>query len=107
MKQNIREAEILRVIKENQSISRLELAKKFDLTPARISKIIKSLLEKKIVLEKNIGKSTGGRPPIHLSINENIFGDILGIHLGPKDIFFFTRKYYRKNKREKKIFIKR
>ncbi len=87
MKQSIREEEILKVIKERKMISRLELAEIFDLTPARISKIIKSLLDKQIILEKNIGVSTGGRPPVILTINEKIFGDVLGLNLAPKNIF--------------------
>lgn len=87
MKQSIREEEILKIIKEKKMISRLELAEIFDLTPARISKIIKSLLDKKIILEKNIGVSTGGRPPVILTINEKIFGDVLGLNLAPKNIF--------------------
>ena len=87
MKQSIREEEILKIIKERKMISRLELAEIFDLTPARISKIIKSLLDKQIILEKNIGVSTGGRPPVILTINEKIFGDVLGLNLAPKNIF--------------------
>lgn len=87
MKQSIREEEILRIIKEKKAISRLELAEIFDLTPARISKIIKSLLDKEIILEKNIGVSTGGRPPVILTINEKIFGEVLGLNLAPKNIF--------------------
>ena len=87
MKQSIREEEILRIIKERKTISRLELAEIFDLTPARISKIIKSLLDKGIILEKNIGVSTGGRPPVILTINEKIFGEVLGLNLAPKNIF--------------------
>ena len=87
MKQNIREEKILKIIKERKSISRLELAEIFDLTPARISKIIKSLLDKEIILEKDVGVSTGGRPPVILTINEKIFGEILGLNLAPKNIF--------------------
>lgn len=87
MKQSIREEEILKIIKEKKAISRLELAEIFDLTPARISKIIKSLLDKEIILEKNIGVSTGGRPPVILTINEKIFGEVLGLNLAPKNIF--------------------
>lgn len=92
MKQSIREEEILRIIKEKKMISRLELAEIFNLTPARISKIIKSLLDKKIILEKNIGVSTGGRPPIILTINEEIFSDVLGLNLAPKNIFLTIGK---------------
>lgn len=92
MKQSVREEEILRIIKERKTISRLELAELFDLTPARISKIIKSLLDKKIILERNIGVSTGGRPPVILTINEQIFGDVMGLNLAPKNIFLTVGK---------------
>ena len=92
MKQSIREEEILTIIKERKMISRLELAELFDLTPARISKIIKSLSDKNIILEKNIGVSTGGRPPVILTINEQIFGDVLGLNLAPKNIFLTVGK---------------
>lgn len=106
MKQNIREAKILKTIKEKQSISRLELARIFDLTPARISKIIKELLDKNVILEKELGESTGGRPPIHLTINENIFGDILGLHLGPQELFLSIGDITRKIKKRKKYSLK-
>ena len=92
MKQSIREEEILTIIKERKMISRLELAEIFDLTPARISKIIKSLLDKKIILEKTVGVSTGGRPPVILAVNEQIFGDVLGLNLAPKNIFLTVGK---------------
>lgn len=92
MKQSIREDEILTIIKERKMISRLELAEIFDLTPARISKIIKSLLDKKIILEKTVGVSTGGRPPVILAVNEQIFGDVLGLNLAPKNIFLTVGK---------------
>lgn len=87
MKQNARESHILKIIKKRKNISRLELAKMLDLTPARISKLIKSLLEQGIILEKDVGISTGGRPPINLVINNSMFGNILGIHLAPQELF--------------------
>ena len=107
MKQSIREEEILRIIKERKTISRLELAEIFDLTPARISKIIKSLLDKKIILEKNIGVSTGGRPPIILTINEKIFGDVLGLNLAPKNIFLTIGKINGEIRKRKKYSLEK
>ena len=107
MKQSIREEEILRIIKERKTISRLELAEIFDLTPARISKIIKSLLDKKIILEKNIGVSTGGSPPIILTINEKIFGDVLGLNLAPKNIFLTIGKINGEIRKRKKYSLEK
>lgn len=107
MKQNIREEEILKIIKEKQSISRLDLADIFDLTPARISKIIKSLIDKKIILEKNIGVSTGGRPPVILAINEEIFGDVLGLNLAPKNIFLTVGQINGEIRKRKKFSLEK
>lgn len=107
MKQSIREEEILKIIKERKMISRLELAEIFDLTPARISKIIKSLLDKQIILEKNIGVSTGGRPPVILTINEKIFGDVLGLNLAPKNIFLSVGQVNGEIRKRKNIPLKK
>lgn len=107
MKQSIREEEILKIIKERKMISRLELAEMLDLTPARISKIIKVLLSKKIILEKNVGESTGGRPPINLTVNEEIFGDILGLNLAPKNIYLTVGKVNGEIRKRKKYSLEK
>ncbi|MCI6153226.1 ROK family protein [Fusobacterium perfoetens] len=90
MKENIREEEILKIIKESGEISRLELSEKFDLTLARISKVVKKLLEKKMVIEKTVGESTGGRPPVYLSINNENFKNILGINFTSNQYLYIT-----------------
>lgn len=90
MKESVREYEILKVIKERMSISRMELAKLFNLTPARISKLINNLLEEEIVVEKEEGRSTGGRRPMLLSINEDKFKNILGINITANDRIFLS-----------------
>ena len=90
MKESIREEEILKIIKEYGKISRLELAEIFGLTSARISKVTKNLLEKNIIIEKAVGESSGGRPPIYLSINNENFRDILGINLTSNKMLYIT-----------------
>lgn len=90
MKESIREEEILKIVKEYGKVSRLELAEIFGLTSARISKVAKNLLEKKIIVEKAVGESSGGRPPIYLSINNEKFKDILGINLTSNKMLYVT-----------------
>lgn len=90
MKENIREEEILKTIKEYGEISRLELSEIFKLTSARISKVVKNLLDKKMIIEKTIGESTGGRPPIYLSINNKNFKNILGINFTSNGAIYIT-----------------
>ncbi len=90
MKELIMEEEILKTIKEKREISRLELSKIFNLTPARISKLIKNLLAKEIIIEKVIGASSGGRPPVYLGINHNKFKDILGINFSSHGVVYIT-----------------
>ncbi|MFK4784470.1 ROK family protein [Fusobacterium sp. MFO224] len=90
MKESIREYEILKIIKDRMSISRMELAKLFNLTPARISKLINNLLEEGIIVEKEEGRSTGGRKPMLLSINEDKFKNILGINIAANDRIFLS-----------------
>lgn len=90
MKETVREEEILKKIKSNDEISRLELSEFFNLTPARISKIIKKLLEKEVIVERSSNASTGGRPPVILSLNSKKFGNILGINLKPNREIFIS-----------------
>lgn len=90
MKESLREYEILKIIKNRISISRMELAKLFDLTPARISRLINNLLENNIIVEKNEGKSTGGRRPKLLSVNEDNFKNILGINITADDKIYLS-----------------
>ncbi|MGL6113990.1 ROK family protein [Cetobacterium sp. SF1] len=85
---NETQLEVLKLIKNNKSISRLLLAETLEITPAAISKIIKNLINDKIVLELSQGPSTGGRKPTMLSINYEKFGKILGITFAPSEIYF-------------------
>ena len=76
----------LEFIKNSNGISRIELAKELDITPAGIGKIVNGFLKKGIIKEYGEGISTGGRKPLILRINEENIGMILGISLAPRFI---------------------
>lgn len=76
----------LELIKNSDGISRIELAKELDITPAGIGKIVNRFLEKGIIKEYSEGVSTGGRKPLILRINEENIGMILGVSLAPRFI---------------------
>ena len=73
---------ILKLIKQNQQISRSYIAKKTGLTPPSISRIADELVNKdKLIEYMGIGDSNGGRPPLILKLrNEKNY--IIGIDLG-------------------------
>ncbi|MBC7121693.1 MAG: ROK family protein [Pseudothermotoga sp.] len=60
---------LLREILKHQPISRAALARKLHVGHSTIAQLLKPLVDKKIVLERISGRSTGGRPPKLLSIN--------------------------------------
>jgi len=60
---------ILALIKEEQSISRAEIADKLDISRATVTNIVKELIDTEIVRESRQGKSSGGRRPMLLNLN--------------------------------------
>lgn len=71
---------LLELIKNNSEISRADLAKKTELTPASITKIVQKLINEEIVVELGLGDSTGGRPPKILKLNSKA-GNFISIYL--------------------------
>ena len=71
---------ILRTLWESQTISRIDIARTLDLSKSTITLIMTQLMERSIVVEKEIGQATGsgGRRPVGLGINGS-YGAILGI----------------------------
>jgi predicted NBD/HSP70 family sugar kinase len=61
---------IVDVIRAEGEISRTDLARRSLLTEATISKIVKSLLEDGIIVEAGFAKSTGGKRPVLLRLND-------------------------------------
>ena len=72
---------ILKVIKNNGSLSRSDIAKLTGLTPASVTNITKILIESDYLIERGIGESSGGRPPIILEINIKA-RYIIGVSIG-------------------------
>lgn len=72
-------------IRENEYISRKDLAKKLGLTSATVTNITSHLLRKNYLLESGLEKSNGGRKPIILSINPTAYY-VIGVELSSVSI---------------------
>ena len=71
---------VLNIIKENELISRQELAQLTGLTPPAITGIIRELLEIGFVMEVGLGTSQGGRRPMRLKFNAKA-GYVIGVEV--------------------------
>lgn len=76
---------ILNIIRLHGPISRAEIAKLTKLTPPTVTNIVGELLESKLVVESDLGESTGGRKPIMLRINSSAFY-VIGVDAGAKRV---------------------
>lgn len=76
---------ILDVIRQKGPISRSEISEYTKLTPATISNITAELLDSKLILEGECGKSRGGRKPVMLTLRRDIYR-VIGIYMGSKKI---------------------
>ncbi len=62
-------AAVLQLLRQQQSLSRAELARRTGLTEGTISRITSSLLGRRLVMEEGAENSTGGRPGIRLRLD--------------------------------------
>ncbi|MCU0624389.1 MAG: ROK family transcriptional regulator [Gemmatimonadaceae bacterium] len=76
---------VLRLIWEQQRISRAEIARRADLSRSTVSDIVAALIESGLVAEAGIGESRGGRRPIVLEFQDDAYV-ILGVDLGASHI---------------------
>jgi len=76
---------ILNVVRQHGLISRAEIAKLTKLTPPTVTNLVGELIDTKLVVETDLGESTGGRKPILLSINSTAF-HVVGVYAGPKKV---------------------
>lgn len=90
MRKNSIKIKTLELIKNSNGTSRVELAKKLEITPAGVGKIINKFLESGIIEEISEGISTGGRRPVIIKINKKKIGVILGVSLAPRFIQIVT-----------------
>lgn len=82
---SLNKSTILNIIRLHGPISRAEIAKMTKLTPPTVTNIVGELLESNLVIEAELGESTGGRKPIMLKINADAF-TVIGIYAGAKKV---------------------
>jgi len=72
---------ILTLIKNEEGISRAQIADKLDISRATVTNIVRELIKLKLVRESKMGKSRGGRRPMLLKLNsEGAY--VIGIEWG-------------------------
>ena len=72
---------ILTLIKNEDGISRAQIAEKLDVSRATVTNIVRELVELELVRESKMGKSRGGRRPMLLKLNaEGAY--VIGIEWG-------------------------
>lgn len=107
MRKNSIKIKTLELIKNSNGISRSELAKELDITPAGVGKVVNRFLENGIIEETSVGISTGGRRPLILKINEKKIGAILGVSLAPRFIQIVIGDISGKILKDKKYSLKK
>ena len=77
----VKNLEILELILKKKIISRTDISKITGINIASVSNYIKGFIEKRLILEKGYGESSGGRRPelIELDLKDNF---IIGIEIG-------------------------
>ena len=71
---------VLNVIKSRGSISRADVARELDLSPATVTEIVRDLVRSELVAEGAAAPSAGGRPGINLSLRPDA-GFVVGIKI--------------------------
>ncbi len=78
---NINRCVILNVIRQYQPISRVEIAKRIQLTKGTISNIVNELIDEGLVQEISVAESTGGRRPTLLKLaSSGVIVGTISIH---------------------------
>lgn len=91
MARDINKALVLNMFRENDLISRAEIARALRLSKVTVSTIIRDLIEKHFIQEQGMGSSfqSGGRKPIMLSLdNSKLF--VIGVDIGTTSIVAAT-----------------
>jgi len=76
---------IVNIIRDNERISRQQIAELTGLTPAAITGIIRELIVMGFVTEVGLGESQGGRRPVELKFN-CMAGYVIGIEVTSQEI---------------------
>lgn len=77
----VNESAVLKLLREEGSFARAEIARHLQLSPPTITRITADLIESGLVLEREAGNSTGGRPPTLLEFNASA-GSVVGVYIG-------------------------
>ncbi|MBS1253936.1 MAG: N-acetylglucosamine repressor [Anaerolineales bacterium] len=77
----VNESAILELIREKGPIARSEIARRLDLSPPTITRIVNVLIKEDIVLKVGPGNSRGGRRPMLLEFNDRA-SLIIGVYVG-------------------------
>lgn len=77
----VNQSAVLEVLREDGPLSRSDLARRLQLSPPTITRIVADLLEAGIVREQSAGDSTGGRRPTLLAFNARA-NLIIGVYIG-------------------------
>lgn len=72
---------LLKKIYNLSKIDRASLSRDTNLSPASVTKLVSELLNENVIKEVGEAKSTGGRKPVLLSINEN-YAYVIGVKIG-------------------------
>jgi len=84
---DINQTIFLHLIREQQPISRADIAKHTGLRAGTVSAIVNRLIRSGLVYEGTEGRSSGGRPPKNLYINAESFY-VLAVDIGVSDTVF-------------------
>src|SRR5688572_23906999 len=84
---DINQTIFLHLIREQQPISRADIAKQTSLRAGTVSAIVSRLMKGGLVFEGTEGPSSGGRPPKNLYINAESFY-VLAVDIGVSDSIF-------------------
>jgi len=82
---DVNSTKIINLIREQGSLSRVEICEKLDIPQSTVTRITNKLMKLNMLREGQQGHSSGGRRPIMLEVNENCFY-ALGIELGRSSI---------------------
>jgi len=67
----VNRARVLRLLRRHHRLSRNEIAQRSGLSEASVSRIISELVHRRLVAEEGLGRSTGGRPAVHLRLDDD------------------------------------
>lgn len=76
---------ILRLIWDEENISRADIARRLDVSRSTVSEIVDALLPTRLVAEAGVGASSGGRRPIVLAFQYEAFS-LLGVDVGASHV---------------------